>query len=159
MRTVSANRRLIIESLVVLVLTGLLLYNLETGSLSFNSRIWPLVILIPMGLIAVSILMSVFVGNDPVPPAPVDDEIRDAPIRRYSMMVLYSVYILALPYLGFALVTILFVPVASKILGMQLRLSCIAQSVVVAVVIYFLFAVAFKVPLPEGTLRSLVVGW
>lgn len=150
----SANRALIAEILVVLGAVGILLYDLNSSGLTTNSTQWPTILLVLMGVTALMLLIPVrSAGAD-------EDTARNAPrreaaesTRRYCMMAIYAAYVLALPYLGFALATLLFVPIAARLLGMPLTLTQVTIAIATAVGVYLLFQVAFNVPLPEGPLN------
>ncbi|MGD9866744.1 MAG: tripartite tricarboxylate transporter TctB family protein [Hyphomicrobiales bacterium] len=150
----SANRALIAEILVVLVAVGILLRDLSVSGLTINSTLWPTILLVLMGITALLLLIPVKgaeAGQDTVEKA--SGREVDESRRRYCMMAIYAVYVLALPFLGFGLATLLFIPVTARLLGMPLTLAQIAVALATAVGVYLLFQVVFNVPLPAGPLN------
>lgn len=153
---VRVDRRLLAEAAVALAIIGMLTLNLQRSGLTMNSRMWPLVILGAMGAVALTLMASAFSGRNSVPDGDVgvqDPAVpgeRELPFHRYGMMAAYAALILVLPYIGFALSTVVFVPVAARILGMPLRAKPVALALVTGLAIYLLFTFAFHVPLPKG---------
>lgn len=160
--TLAANRGLFAEVVFVLAAVGALAFELQNSGLTVQSRMWPLIILGFMALTAVLLLVSALLAGPPdssqeTAEEPSSQAGRDRPLNRYKMMVAYAALVLLLPHLGFALTTMIFVPVASLLLDMPLRLKYIALSLAVALGIHMLFSEAFSVPLPEGPLERVLL--
>lgn len=157
--TSGASRARIIEVVMVFAVVGALVADLQLSGLTMNSRAWPLIILGLMAVVALSMLPGALARNsssgvsgDTVSEKPdTDGQVAtESPAKRYGMMAVYSAFIISLPYLGFLVATLIFVPIASRLLGMPSTMKHILFSLVAAVSIYLLFGVAFGVPLPEG---------
>lgn len=157
---VRAKASLLVEYSLVLAAAGLLAMNIETSGVTLNGRMWPLVVLVLLGLIASLLLLITLLAPAPGDPdgtagAPGENDGRGRPGRRYAMMAVYAGFVVLLPSLGFALATAAFVPVAARMLGMPPRIKHIALSLCIAIAIYLLFSAVFSIPLPEGRLVRL----
>ena len=65
---------------------------------------------------------------------------------------LFLIYVLLLPWLGFAISTLVMATVMMKLLGNAWK-SSLLVSIVLITLIYFLFVMLFKVPLPGGIMN------
>ena len=67
------------------------------------------------------------------------------------LLACFLVYVLLVPWLGFALSTVVMAPAMMILLGNSWKQSLLV-SIILIIVIYALFVVLFKVPLPGGVL-------
>lgn len=151
----SPHVRLLSEMLPILVAASLFLRELYSRPLIDSTRTWPLLVLsLIMVVAAFQVAIALWlVGRDRAmqAAAPPQDE-WPYPRRRYALMAAFAVYVLALPHLGYAVASALFVPLGGTILGMSLTARNVALGVAMAVGAYLLFVVAFEVPMPDGLL-------
>jgi MFS superfamily sulfate permease-like transporter len=151
-----ALRSVAAEMALILAAAAVLLHQLYDRPLMFASRIWPTVILALVVAVAVGVLVRSLVQarrrSGPASPDAPSAAIPgfDLPLRRYGLMAGYVVYVLALPFLGFALATLVFLVGAALTLDGPLRPKPMAAVVAAAAATYWIFAVLFKVPLPKG---------
>ena len=147
--------RLLLEMLAALVVGGLFLSELYSRPLIESTRTWPLLVLVLVVTVAGSQVAAALwhlrgdrTAQEAGPP---QAEWRH-PGRRYALMAAFAAYVLALPHLGYAVASMLFMPVGGVILGMPLTIRNIALGVAIAVSAYLVFVVAFEVPMPDGLL-------
>ena len=76
-----------------------------------------------------------------------------AGMGKYVLMLLaaFALYVLLLPWLGFALSTAIMATTMMMLLGNSWK-AAVTLTVSLIIIIYFLFVVLFKVPLPGGVL-------
>ena len=147
--------RLLWEMLATLAVASLFLRDLYSRPLIESTRTWPLLILGLIVLVA-GIQLGValwHVGRARTLQAGAPPQHEwPYPYRRYALMAAFAVYVLALPHLGYAVASAIFIPVGGAILGMSLTARNVALGVAMAVGAYLLFVVAFEVPMPDGLL-------
>lgn len=145
------NRRLVVEAIVALAIVGGLTLNLQMGGTSFNSRVWPLVLLALMAVVAAVLFLSGLLGGGRRSGEAVSGATDvERSWRRHGIIVAYTILVLTLPSAGFALTTLVFVPLAACVLGMPRRAKSFAIALALAIGIYLMFTVVFDVPLPHG---------
>ena len=158
-----AQVRLLLEMLGALAIGGLFLRELYAKPLIESTRAWPRVVLAcalaVAAFLALSAMWGLVRGNPHRPsgrePAAVAADAEPEwpyPGRRYALMAAFALYVLALPVLGYAIASALFIPVGGIILGMPPGLRTLAFSVAMALAVWVVFVVLFNVPMPEGLL-------
>jgi hypothetical protein len=141
--------------LAALVVAGIFLRELYSRSMIDSTRTWPLLVLVLIIVVAGLQVGAALVHLNRGPGLEAEASLREEwphPGRRYALMAAFAIYVLALPYLGYAVASALFIPVGGAILGMPLNARNVALGVAMAVGAYLLFAVAFQVPMPDGPL-------
>lgn len=154
----ASNRRVLIEMAVVVVAACALLYALLTKPAMTATRMWPLTILVMMVVVGLVIAGHAAwharpVGNESSK-RPSDTQF-DLPVRRYALMAVFAVYVVAVPYAGFLVATTLFMAGASFLLSAQRRTSVAVWAAGGAIAIHLLFVKLFDVPLPRGFTAAL----
>jgi hypothetical protein len=147
--------RLLSEMLAALVVAGLFLRELYSRPLIDSTRTWPLLVLVFIMVVAglqVAAALWHLRRDRIVQGVGPSQEEWPHPGRRYALMAAFAAYVLALPHLGYAVASALFIPVGGAILGMPLTIRNIALGVAMAAGAYLLFVVAFEVPMPDGLL-------
>jgi hypothetical protein len=84
-------------------------------------------------------------------PGPTDEGLCERQLRVGGLMGLFLVYILALPYLGFTLSTLVLSTAMMMLLRIRWKMAFLV-TVVLTLVVNLLFGALFHVPLPRGVL-------
>jgi len=78
--------------------------------------------------------------------------VTSAPFRFWSLLILMFIYSILLEYLGFYIISALFLPVTMMVLGARNIWSVALTSGGVLIFVYLVFAKLLGVPLPQATL-------
>ena len=81
-------------------------------------------------------------------------DVKSKQLRAGALMGLFFVYILAMPYLGFTLGTLVFATAMMMLLRFSWKMA-LSVSVALTLVVNLLFGMLFHVPLPRGILGLL----
>lgn len=143
------HRARVYESAVVLIGAAILFNELDSTK-SIHSRLWPLLIVGSMCAVTLlSFFNAVFFSREKVARTEKSSDDQEG-YGRYLLMALYSSYIISVPWLGFLLATVMFIPLAGWVLRMPMRLLNISIAVIIGLSVYLLFEIGFNIPLPSG---------
>ena len=81
--------------------------------------------------------------------------VQKPPLRVIAMIVLYIVFIAALPYLGFLIASIPFFTILMALYGGRHKVLLTLAGPCIPIAIYYLFRHVFLIPLPKATLEIL----
>lgn len=141
------------EFAVLAVLIGFVFHHLRQEQITFDSKVWPYLLLGLTALVLVCATASTILRGDSARPS--DAPTFDQPGRRWAFMASYAIYIAVIEPLGFLVATALFMVGGALIYGVKKPVP-LGISLAVAVAIYMSFIHLFDVPLPSGALASFI---
>jgi len=143
-----------LTAIVILLVSAIVWWG--TGDLSAEGAVFPRAIDIVLIILGVILLIRGLIKRDKTNPFA-----GVSPSRLLIMMVALAIYVILIPFLGFILSSVLFLTFASLYYGEgKLKALSILKQLLLAAAIsigfYAIFHYGFLVPLPTGSLWSLL---
>ncbi len=152
------KRELAVGAIVTLVAAFFLLFidsfiERKTGSraasTAFSSFLFPTGTLVVMLLCGLGLMAQAYLTLPAAPPEPMETRSKIAVVK---IMAVSLVYALVMPVLGFLLATVPAMTYVFLVFGLPSRGKAFVYALATALLLYLVFAVFLRVPMPAGLL-------